>query len=159
MTGCRDAAAEHNVNRAGAGTVADLNPDSLALFSGAIPRPLATCAIAFVSDEYGPRDSVNNRTAFALNSVVYRAPFVMVPSSLIELGEMRNKNQFISRHQTDRRSTSRVSRTIRDIRITTRTHPTPAAPAIPQTAPQSPPSAPSWDMPSADSSATFPDVL
>ena len=39
------------------------------------------------------------------------------------------------------------------------THPTPAAPAIPQSAPQSPPSAPSWDVPSADSSATFPDVL
>ena len=32
-------------------------------------------------------------------------------------------------------------------------------PAIPQPAPQSPPSAPSWDVPSADSSATFPDVL
>ena len=32
-------------------------------------------------------------------------------------------------------------------------------PALPQPAPQSPPSAPSWDVPSADSSATFPDVL
>lgn len=32
-------------------------------------------------------------------------------------------------------------------------------PAIPQPAPQSPSSAPSWDVPSADSSATFPDVL
>lgn len=89
------------------------------------PAP-ATCVIAFVSDGYGPRDSVDNRTAFALNSVVYRAPFVMVPSSPIELEEMRNKNQFMSRHQTDRRSTSRVSRTIQDIRITTRTHPTAA---------------------------------
>lgn len=42
---------------------------------------------------------------------------------------------------------------------TSTTHPTPAAPAIPQPAPQSPSSAPSWDVPSADSSATFPDVL
>jgi cell division protein FtsL len=42
---------------------------------------------------------------------------------------------------------------------TSTTHPTPAAPAIPQPAPQSSPSAPSWDVPSADSSTTFPDVL
>ena len=34
--------------------------------------------------------------ADALNSGVYLVPFVMVPSSPIELGEMRNKNQFIS---------------------------------------------------------------
>ena len=32
----------------------------------------------------------------ALNSGVYLVPFAMVPSSPIELGEMRNKNQFIS---------------------------------------------------------------
>lgn len=32
-------------------------------------------------------------------------------------------------------------------------------PAIPQPAPQSPSSAPSWDVPSADSSAAFLDVL
>jgi len=49
-----------------------------------------------VSDEYEPRDSVNSLTAFALNSGVYLVPFAMVPSSPIELGEMRNKNQFIS---------------------------------------------------------------
>ena len=60
------------------------------------PRSLATCSIALVSDEYEPRDSVNSLTAFALNSGVYLVPFAMVPSSPIELGEMRNKNQFIS---------------------------------------------------------------
>lgn len=49
-----------------------------------------------VSDEYETRDSVNSLTAFALNSGVYLVPFAMVPSSPIELGEMRNKNQFIS---------------------------------------------------------------
>jgi len=49
-----------------------------------------------VSDEYEPRDSVNSLTAFALNSGVCLVPFAMVPSSPIELGEMRNKNQFIS---------------------------------------------------------------
>lgn len=64
--------------------------------SGATPRSLATCSIALVSDEYEPRDSVNGLTAFALNSGVYLVPFAMVPSSPIELGEMRNKNQFIS---------------------------------------------------------------
>ena len=64
--------------------------------SGATPGSLATCSIALVSDEYEPRDSVNSLTAFALNSGVYLVPFVMVPSSPIELGEMRNKNQFIS---------------------------------------------------------------
>lgn len=64
--------------------------------SGATPRFLATCSIALVSDEYEPRDSVNSLTAFALNSGVYLVPFAMVPSSPIELGEMRNKNQFIS---------------------------------------------------------------
>ena len=60
------------------------------------PGSLATCSIALVSDEYEPRDSVNSLTAFALNSGVYLVPFAMVPSSPIELGEMRNKNQFIS---------------------------------------------------------------
>ena len=60
------------------------------------PRSLATCSIALVSDEYEPRDSVNSLTAFASNSGVYLVPFAMVPSSPIELGEMRNKNQFIS---------------------------------------------------------------
>jgi len=60
------------------------------------PRSLATCSIALVSDEYEPRDSVDSLTAFALNSGVYLVPFAMVPSSPIELGEMRNKNQFIS---------------------------------------------------------------
>lgn len=34
-------------------------------------------------------------TAFALNSVVYPVPLAMVPSSLIKLEEIRNKNQFI----------------------------------------------------------------
>ncbi len=34
--------------------------------------------------------------ADALNSGVYLVPFAMVPSSPIELGEMRNKNQLIS---------------------------------------------------------------
>lgn len=63
--------------------------------SGATPRFFATCSIALVSDEYEPRDSVSNRTAFALNSGVYLAPFAMVPSSPIELEEMRNKNQVI----------------------------------------------------------------
>ena len=51
---------------------------------------------ALPSDEYEPRDSVNSLTAFALNSGVYLVPFAMIPSSPIELGEMRNKNQFIS---------------------------------------------------------------
>ena len=60
------------------------------------PRSLATCSIALVSDEYEPRDSVNSLTAFASNSGVYLVPFAMVPSSPIELGEMRNKNQLIS---------------------------------------------------------------
>lgn len=66
------------------------------LVSGATPRFLATCSIALVSAEYEPRDSANSLTAFALNSGVYLVPFAMVPSSPIELGEMRNKNQFIS---------------------------------------------------------------
>ena len=65
--------------------------------SGAIPGSLATCSIALVSDEYEPRDSVDSLTAFALNSGVYLVPFAMVPSSPIELGEMRNKNQVRSR--------------------------------------------------------------
>ena len=64
--------------------------------SGAIPRSFATAEIAFVSDEYEERDSASSLTAFALNSGVYRVPFAMVPSSPIELEEMRNKNQFIS---------------------------------------------------------------
>lgn len=64
--------------------------------SGAIPRSLATCSIAFVSDECDDLDAVSNLTAFARNSGVYRVPFVMVPSSPIELKEMRNKNQVIS---------------------------------------------------------------
>ena len=64
--------------------------------SAATSGSLATCSIALVSDEYEPRDSVNSLTAFALNSGVYLVPFTMIPSSPIELGEMRNKNQFIS---------------------------------------------------------------
>ena len=64
--------------------------------SGATPRSLATCAIAFVSDECNALDSVGNRTAFALNSGVYLVPFAMVPSSPNQLEEMRNKNQSIS---------------------------------------------------------------
>lgn len=64
--------------------------------SGVTLGSLATCSTAFVSDGYEERDSVSNRTAFALNSGVYLVPFAMVPSSPIELGEMRNKNQFIS---------------------------------------------------------------
>ena len=65
--------------------------------SGSIPRSLETCSIAFVSDEYDGLDSVSSLTAFALNSGVYLVPFAMVPSSPIKLGEMRNKNQFISK--------------------------------------------------------------
>lgn len=65
--------------------------------SGAIPRSLATCSTTFVSDEYDDLDSASNLTAFARNSGVYLVPFAMVPSSPIELGEMRNKNQFISK--------------------------------------------------------------
>ncbi len=64
--------------------------------SGAIPRSLETCSIAFVSDEYDDLDSVSNLTAFARNPGVYRVPFAMVPSSPIESEEMRNKNQVIS---------------------------------------------------------------
>ena len=64
--------------------------------SDAIPGSLATCSIAFVSDEYDDLDSVSNLTAFARNSGVYRAPFAMVPSSSIELEEKRNKKQAIS---------------------------------------------------------------
>ena len=64
--------------------------------SGAIPGSFATAEIAFVSDEYEERDSASSLTAFALNSGIYRVPFAMVPSSPIELEEMRNKNQFIS---------------------------------------------------------------
>ena len=66
------------------------------MVSGAALGSPATCSIALVSDEYEPRDSVNSLTAFALNPGVYLVPFAMVPSSPIELGEMRNKNQFIS---------------------------------------------------------------
>lgn len=79
-----------------AATVASVLSRQRRSVSGATPRSLATCSIALVSDEYEPRDSVNSLTAFALNSGVYLVPFVMVPSSPIELGEMRNKNQFIS---------------------------------------------------------------
>ena len=64
--------------------------------SGAIPGSFATAEIAFVSDEYEERDSASSLTAFALNSGVYRVPFAIVPSSPIELEEIRNKNQFIS---------------------------------------------------------------
>ena len=64
--------------------------------SVAIPGSFATAFLAFVSDEYEERDSASSLTAFALNSGVYRVPFAMVPSSPIELEEMRNKNQFIS---------------------------------------------------------------
>lgn len=64
--------------------------------SGTTLRSFATTAIAFVSDEYEERDSASSLTAFALNSPVYLVPFVMVPSSPIESGEIRNKNQFIS---------------------------------------------------------------
>lgn len=60
------------------------------------PGSLAPYSTALVSDEYEPRDSVNSPTAFVLNSGVYPAPFDMVPSSPIELGETRNKKQFIS---------------------------------------------------------------
>ena len=42
--------------------------------SGVIPRPFATAAIAFVSDEYEERDSTSCLTAFALNSPVYLVP-------------------------------------------------------------------------------------
>ena len=62
-------------------------------FSSAI----ASCADRFVSDEYDDLDSASNLTAFARNSGVYLVPFAMGPSSPIELGEMRNKNQFISK--------------------------------------------------------------
>ena len=66
--------------------------------SGVIPRSLATCSIALVSDEYEDRDSVSSLTAFALNSGVYLVPSAMVPSSPNQLEEMRNKNQSISSH-------------------------------------------------------------
>lgn len=79
-----------------AATVASVLSRQRRSVSGATPRSLATCSIALVSDEYEPRDSVDSLTAFALNSGVYLVPFAMVPSSPIELGEMRNKNQFIS---------------------------------------------------------------
>lgn len=42
--------------------------------SGVTPRPFATAAIAFVSDEYEERDSTSRLTAFALNSPVYLVP-------------------------------------------------------------------------------------
>ena len=54
------------------------------------PGSLATCSTVLASDGYEPRDSVSSLTAFALNSGVYLVPFAMVPSSPIELGEMRN---------------------------------------------------------------------
>ena len=81
---------------ASAATVASVLLRQRRSVSGATPRSLAACSIALVSDEYEPRDSVNSLTAFALNSGVCLVPFAMVPSSPIELGEMRNKNQFIS---------------------------------------------------------------
>lgn len=59
--------------------------------SGATPGSLAVCSTALASDEHEPRASANSPTAFALNSGVYPAPFDMVPSSPIELGETRNK--------------------------------------------------------------------
>lgn len=83
----------------------DLGPQTLqlrhrapadCLVSAAPPGSLAPYSTALVSDEYEPRDSVNSPTAFVLNSGVYPAPFDMVPSSPIELGETRNKKQFIS---------------------------------------------------------------
>ena len=83
-----------------AATVASVRLRQRRSVSGATPRSLATCSIALVSDEYEPRDSVNSLTAFALNSGVCLVPFAMVPSSPIELGEMRNKNQFISLNRT-----------------------------------------------------------
>lgn len=61
----------------------------------------------------------------------------------------KSQKQFISRHQTDRRSTSRVSRTIWDIRITTRTHPTAA------TNQHHPPNASRSRHPSARTSIAF----
>ena len=42
--------------------------------SGVTPRPFATAAIAFVSDEYEERDSTSRLTAFALNLPVYLVP-------------------------------------------------------------------------------------
>lgn len=77
-------------------TGTDLNMRQPRGVSAATPGSLATCSIALASDKYEPRDSVSSLTAFALNSGVYLVPFAMVPSSPIELGEMRNKNQFIS---------------------------------------------------------------
>ena len=79
-----------------AATVASILSRQRCSVSGAPPGSLATCSIALVSDGYEPRDSVSSLTAFALNSGVYLVPFAMVPSSPIELGEMRNENQFIS---------------------------------------------------------------
>ena len=79
-----------------AATVASVRLRQRRSVSGATPRSLATCSIALVSDEYEPCDSVNSLTAFALNSGVYLVPFAMIPSSPLKLGEMRNKNQFIS---------------------------------------------------------------
>ena len=79
-----------------AATVASVRLRQRRSVSGATPRSLATCSIALVSDKYEPCDSVNSLTAFALNSGVYLVPFAMIPSSPLKLGEMRNKNQFIS---------------------------------------------------------------
>ena len=66
-------------------------PPADCLVSGATPGSLAVCSTALASDEHEPRASANSPTAFALNSGVYPAPFDMVPSSPIELGETRNK--------------------------------------------------------------------
>ena len=85
-----------HISLVSAATVASVLLRQRRSVSGATPRSLATCSIALVSDEYEPRDSVNSLTAFASNSGVCLVPFAMVPSSPIELGEMRNKNQFIS---------------------------------------------------------------
>ena len=82
-----------------AATVASVLSRQRRSVSGATPGSLATCSIALASDGYEERDSVSSLTAFALNSGVYLVPFAMVPSSPIELGEMRNKNQFISQNR------------------------------------------------------------
>ncbi len=76
------------------------------------PKSPSTAAIALVSDEYDVLDSVGNRTAFRLNSSVYLVTFAMIPSSPIQLEEMRNKNQAISIGRYHRATLSIVDRTV-----------------------------------------------
>ncbi len=64
--------------------------------SGATPAPSPPRRSRSSPTKYDALYSANSLTAFALNYGVYFVPFAMVPSSPIELAEMRNKNQVIS---------------------------------------------------------------